>query len=104
MNKLKTLYTQQQSELSEHQNSLSALETKRESIQNNVIVCTEKDRSADANIQRLNKESLVNEDKKILLNNEINKLEKYSKLAGFSQDFINEGIKAIENPLICDEK
>ena len=71
LNKLKKLYTQQQSELSEHQNYLSSLEIKRESIQNNVIVCTEKDRSADANIQRLNKESLVNEDKKILLNNEI---------------------------------
>ena len=71
MNKLKKLYTQQQSELSEHQNYLSSLEIKRESIQNNVIVCTEKDRSADANIQLLNKESLVNEDKKILLNNEI---------------------------------
>ena len=71
LSKLNKLYSEQQSELNEHQNSLNLLEAKRESIQNNVIVCKEKDRSADENIQRLNKESLANADKKILLGDEI---------------------------------
>ena len=71
LSKLNKLYSEQQSELNEYQNSLNLLEGKRESIQNNVIVCIEKDRSADENIQRLNKESLANADKKILLGDEI---------------------------------
>ena len=71
LSKLNKLYSEQQSELNAYQNSLNLLEAKRESIQNNVIVCKEKDRSADENIQRLNKESLANADKKILLGDEI---------------------------------
>ena len=52
-NQLKKLYVDQQSDLLTLQKSLSTLEENRESFQNNILVWTEQDKSAEINIQRL---------------------------------------------------
>ncbi len=63
LNQLKALYSEQQTELNDLQVSLQSLEEKRELVQNNVLVCSEKDRSVDSNIRRLNEESISNKNK-----------------------------------------
>ena len=67
LNQLKVLYSEQQGELNDLQASLKSLEEKRELVQNDVLVCSEKDRSAESNIRRLNKESASNKEKNIEL-------------------------------------
>ena len=63
LNQLKALYSEQQGELNDLQASLKSLEEQRELVQNNVLVCSEKDRSVDSNIRRLNEESISNKNK-----------------------------------------
>ena len=67
LNQLKVLYSEQQGELNDLQASLKSLEEKRELVQNDVLVCSEKDRSAESNIRRLNEESASNKEKNIEL-------------------------------------
>ena len=56
LNQLKKLYVDQQSDLLTLQKSLSTLEENRESFQNNILVWTEQDKSAELNIERLKNE------------------------------------------------
>lgn len=67
LEKLKTFYSKQQSELHELQNSLRTLEEHREEIKNNVLVCSEQDKAAEANIDRLERETVANADKQTTL-------------------------------------
>jgi len=76
LDQLKTLYGEQQSELNALQTSLQSLEEEREQSQNNVLVWSEKDRSADSNIERLEKESISNKDKNVELANQTDQYEK----------------------------
>ena len=71
LNQLKALYSEQQGELNDLQASLKSLEEKRELLQNDVLVCSEKDRSAESNIRRLNQESISNKEKNKELANQI---------------------------------
>ena len=71
LNQLKVLYSEQQGELNDLQASLKSLEEKRELVQNDVLVCSEKDRSAESNIRRLNQESISNKEKNKELANQI---------------------------------
>ena len=53
---LKKHYVDQQSDLLSLQKDLSTLEENRESFQNNILVCSEQDKAAELNIQRLKNE------------------------------------------------
>jgi len=82
LNQLKKLYVDQQSDLLTLQKSLSTLEENRESFQNNILVCTEQDKSAELNIQRLKNE---------LSSSDIKKTELISQI-----DFSENELKALE--------
>ena len=71
LNQLKKLYVDQQSDLLTLQKSLSTLEENRESFQNNILVCTEQDKSAELNIQRLKNELSSSDIKKTELISQI---------------------------------
>ncbi len=63
LTQLKKLYVDQQSDLLSLQKDLSTLEENRESFQNNILVYSEQDKSAELNIQRLKNEFHSNDDK-----------------------------------------
>ena len=71
LNQLKKLYVDQQSDLLTLQKSLSTLEENRESFQNNILVWTEQDKSAELNIQRLKNELSSSDIKKTELISQI---------------------------------
>ena len=71
LNHLKNLYSEQQGELHTLQKALGELEEERESARNNVLVWSEQEKAAGANIERLNREEASNADKKIQLSGQI---------------------------------
>ena len=64
---LKKHYVDQQSDLLSLQKDLSTLEENRESLQNNILVCSEQDKAAELNIQRLKNELSSSDYKKTQL-------------------------------------
>ncbi|MBC8345075.1 MAG: chromosome segregation protein SMC [Candidatus Marinimicrobia bacterium] len=71
LNRLKNIYSQQQIELNSLQSALREMEEKRESVRNNVLIWSEQDKAKDATIQRLNRESESNAEKKVRLKGQI---------------------------------
>ncbi|MDP6339656.1 MAG: chromosome segregation protein SMC [Candidatus Marinimicrobia bacterium] len=68
---LRSLYGEQQKELTGLQSALRELEESRETVRNNVLVWSEQDKASEANIERLNREEASNEDKKVQLNQQV---------------------------------
>ena len=71
LDELKTLYSEQQGELQALQSALRTLEEERETARNNVLVWSEQDKAAEANIHRLDRETVTNGDKQVDLKTQI---------------------------------
>ena len=75
LQKLKNLYSEQQKELNFLQTALGEMEEKRESANSNALVWAEQIKAAELTIQRLKHEDENNNDKKIVLSNQIDEYE-----------------------------
>ena len=75
LQKLKDLYSEQQKELNFLQTALGEMEEKRESANSNALVWAEQVKAAELTIQRLKHEDENNNDKKIVLSNQIDEYE-----------------------------
>lgn len=71
LDELKTLYSEQQSELHSLQTALRSLEEERETARNNVLVWSEQDKATEANINRLDRETVTNRHKQVDLKSQI---------------------------------
>ena len=71
LDELKTLYSEQQGELQALQSALRTLGEERETARNNVLVWSEQDKAAEANIHRLDRETVTNGDKQVDLKTQI---------------------------------
>ena len=68
---LKSIYSEQQTELNSLQSALRKMEEERESFRHNVLVWSEQDKATEATIQRLQRESESNVQKKVHLKGQI---------------------------------
>ena len=68
---LKSIYSEQQTELNSLQSALRKMEEERESFRHNVLVWSEQDKATEATIQRLKREGESNAQKKVHLKGQI---------------------------------
>ncbi len=68
---LKSIYSEQQTELNSLQSALRKMEGERESFRHNVLVWSEQDKATEATIQRLKREGESNAQKKVHLKRQI---------------------------------
>ena len=68
---LKSIYSEQQTELNSLQSALRKMEGERESFRHNVLVWSEQDKATEATIQRLKREGESNAQKKVHLKGQI---------------------------------
>jgi chromosome segregation protein len=68
---LKSIYSEQQTELNSLQSALRKMEGERESFHHNVLVWSEQDKATEATIQRLKREGESNAQKKVHLKRQI---------------------------------
>ena len=68
---LKSIYSEQQTELNSLQSALRKMEGERESFRHNVLVWSEQDKATEATIQRLKREGESNAQKKVLFKGQI---------------------------------
>jgi len=68
---LKSIYSEQQTELNSLQSALRKMEEERESFRHNVLIWSEQDKATEATIQRLQRESESNVQKKVHIKGQI---------------------------------
>ncbi len=75
LNGLKHIYSEQQKELNSLQITLREMENRREAARNNVLIWSEQDKAKEATIDRLNRETETNTEKKVQLRGQIENYE-----------------------------
>jgi len=79
LDQLKSVYKQQQNELEEMHTDISTAEETRDSLQRDVLVASEQQRSAESTIERLDREKTANENRIVQLQQHIDDYNKETK-------------------------